>query len=132
MRRGGPFSRVLRAKGKVPSFRTVKTYEDCLFVAEACGGSYGVRAGWLHCVWRIIPAVPPSFLIGARSYKNCTGLAFARSDSRLVFAFDEGSYQEEIEVERIPWGVRLSPVAELWLASYDRWLADGSAGACSR
>ena len=122
LRDGKPFRERLKKKDKAPSARSAKTYEDCLAVAKAQGGPYGIEAGWQRCIDKALPRVPASFEIGARHYENCVGFAFSEHDQRPVYLFDEGPGLEEIPVEAIPWATRLSSTADLWLTSYATWL----------
>jgi hypothetical protein len=123
LRDGRPFREEIGAPAKKTRARSVKSYEDCVAAAKARGGAYGLESGWAMCLDKVLPEVPDSFEIGARTYENCIGFVFCGPQKVPGYAFDEFGHEgmEEIEVTAIPWPTPLSKTAQLWLTSYAQW-----------
>jgi hypothetical protein len=125
VRDGEPFEKAKRAPGRGP--KSAKTYEDCVAIAKARGGHYGIEVGWHLCIEQVMPELPDELEIDGRAYENCIAVGVDPKKG-VIYAFDEGGGIEEISAAKIPWPKPLPAVARLWSASYERWVGEKKRG----
>jgi hypothetical protein len=100
--------------------RVVRSHDECLRMVEAVAAGYGFECGWQMCLEAVLPPLPRPLSVEGRGYGNC--LAFLVDDELGPhFVFDEGEGLEEVLLGEVPFREPLTPVARLWLDTYDRW-----------
>jgi hypothetical protein len=116
--KGKPFEKEKKVRRRAA--KSAKSYEDCVEIAKARGGHYGIDFGWQTCLEEVLPELPEEVEIDGRVCENNIG--FGLSDRGVpVYGFDEGDGIEEFPVSRIKWPKPLPAVAKLWLDSQERW-----------